>query len=297
MSPVSSPVRFCLNTSTFYSFWHWYCQIDINIKYTLIVKQIYVCLSLWLKDCEKSPLYFSLCLCKLNSLSYFVCAEDIILDNRGFFFSLYQSFRLVFRFSGFNFAFSVIQWKLSNPRVFQWNFVVTGFWWGRDFQRYLGWQRHRSHASPYEWWGCFTLCTYLIGVLHPTLEHFTDTIATRVTVIANRVEPGTEHMTTFRWLTEPPSYVEKELACLNWRRSPGSHMFQVCFGFSVSEDLIPQTYRTGRRSVLPRPKPDVGDISLWSLLCKNIGKDLSKISMPVTLNEPLNVLQVCMSAD
>ncbi|XP_064598083.1 oxysterol-binding protein-related protein 6-like isoform X2 [Liolophura sinensis] len=60
---------------------------------------------------------------------------------------------------------------------------------------------------------------------------------------------------------------------------------------SVSEELIPQKYRTGRRSVLPRPKPDVGDISLWSLLCKNIGKDLSKISMPVTLNEPLNVLQ------
>ena len=26
-------------------------------------------------------------------------------------------------------------------------------------------------------------------------------------------------------------------------------------------------------------------------LCKNIGKDLSKISMPVTLNEPLSALQ------
>ena len=33
------------------------------------------------------------------------------------------------------------------------------------------------------------------------------------------------------------------------------------------------------------------DISLWSLLRKNIGKDLSKISMPVTINEPLNLLQ------
>ena len=28
-----------------------------------------------------------------------------------------------------------------------------------------------------------------------------------------------------------------------------------------------------------------------SQLCKNIGKDLSKISMPVTLNEPLSALQ------
>lgn len=34
-----------------------------------------------------------------------------------------------------------------------------------------------------------------------------------------------------------------------------------------------------------------GDFSLWSLLYKNIGKDLSKISMPVTINEPMNVLQ------
>ena len=50
--------------------------------------------------------------------------------------------------------------------------------------------------------------------------------------------------------------------------------------------------QTGRRSRLPAPKPDTGDMSLWSLLCRNIGKDLSKISMPVTLNEPLSMLQV-----
>ncbi|RWS31220.1 oxysterol-binding protein-related protein 3-like protein, partial [Leptotrombidium deliense] len=49
--------------------------------------------------------------------------------------------------------------------------------------------------------------------------------------------------------------------------------------------------KTGRRCKLPAPKPDVGDISLWSLLYKNIGKDLSKICMPVILNEPLNALQ------
>ncbi|XP_064466170.1 oxysterol-binding protein-related protein 6-like [Ornithodoros turicata] len=47
----------------------------------------------------------------------------------------------------------------------------------------------------------------------------------------------------------------------------------------------------GRRSKLPTPKPDTGDMSLWNLLCKNIGKDLSKVSMPVTINEPLNMLQ------
>jgi len=47
-----------------------------------------------------------------------------------------------------------------------------------------------------------------------------------------------------------------------------------------------------RRSKLPMPKVE-SDVSVWSLLCKNIGKDLSKISMPVSMNEPLNALQVC----
>jgi len=46
-----------------------------------------------------------------------------------------------------------------------------------------------------------------------------------------------------------------------------------------------------RRSKLPMPKVE-SDVSVWSLLCKNIGKDLSKISMPVCMNEPLNALQV-----
>ncbi|WAR09926.1 OSBL6-like protein [Mya arenaria] len=37
---------------------------------------------------------------------------------------------------------------------------------------------------------------------------------------------------------------------------------------------------SGRRSKLPVPKPDKGDVSLWNLLFRNIGKDLTKISMP-----------------
>merc|ERR1719337_841133 len=48
---------------------------------------------------------------------------------------------------------------------------------------------------------------------------------------------------------------------------------------------------TGRRRQLPVPKTETEGVNLWNLLCKNIGKDLSKISMPVTLNEPLSTLQ------
>nr|XP_020468459.1 oxysterol-binding protein-related protein 3 isoform X2 [Monopterus albus] len=46
-----------------------------------------------------------------------------------------------------------------------------------------------------------------------------------------------------------------------------------------------------RRSCLPSPSPDNCTISLWNILKNNIGKDLSKVAMPVQLNEPLNTLQ------
>uniref|UniRef100_A0A670ZIF5 Oxysterol-binding protein-related protein 3 n=1 Tax=Pseudonaja textilis TaxID=8673 RepID=A0A670ZIF5_PSETE len=46
-----------------------------------------------------------------------------------------------------------------------------------------------------------------------------------------------------------------------------------------------------RRTRLPAPCPNTSNISLWNILRNNIGKDLSKVSMPVGLNEPLNTLQ------
>nr|XP_048686305.1 oxysterol-binding protein-related protein 7 isoform X3 [Caretta caretta] len=46
-----------------------------------------------------------------------------------------------------------------------------------------------------------------------------------------------------------------------------------------------------RRSCLPAPSVPASDISLWNILRNNVGKDLSKVSMPVQLNEPLNTLQ------
>lgn len=50
--------------------------------------------------------------------------------------------------------------------------------------------------------------------------------------------------------------------------------------------------REGRRGQLPMPAPSGNEVpSLWGILKKNIGKDLSRISMPVALNEPLGVLQ------
>eukprot|EP00069_Balaena_mysticetus_P021973 bmy_14048T0 len=46
-----------------------------------------------------------------------------------------------------------------------------------------------------------------------------------------------------------------------------------------------------RRQCLPAASGPGADVSLWNILRNNIGKDLSKVSMPVQLNEPLNTLQ------
>ncbi|XP_023201258.1 oxysterol-binding protein-related protein 3-like [Xiphophorus maculatus] len=47
---------------------------------------------------------------------------------------------------------------------------------------------------------------------------------------------------------------------------------------------------TRRRSTLPSTCPS-STVSLWNILRNNIGKDLSKVAMPVQLNEPINTLQ------
>lgn len=56
-------------------------------------------------------------------------------------------------------------------------------------------------------------------------------------------------------------------------------------------DFAGSAFRNGRRICLSAPCPDTSNINLWNILRNNIGKDLSKVSMPVELNEPLNTLQ------
>ncbi|XP_034550339.1 oxysterol-binding protein-related protein 6 isoform X2 [Notolabrus celidotus] len=56
-------------------------------------------------------------------------------------------------------------------------------------------------------------------------------------------------------------------------------------------DFAGSAFRNGRRPCLSAPCPDTSNINLWNILRNNIGKDLSKVSMPVELNEPLNTLQ------
>uniref|UniRef100_A0A1A7YZS2 Oxysterol-binding protein n=1 Tax=Iconisemion striatum TaxID=60296 RepID=A0A1A7YZS2_9TELE len=71
-----------------------------------------------------------------------------------------------------------------------------------------------------------------------------------------------------------------------WQRALQYEREQLANG-----DFAGSSFRNGRRICLPAPCPDTSNINLWNILRNNIGKDLSKVSMPVELNEPLNTLQ------
>jgi hypothetical protein len=48
-----------------------------------------------------------------------------------------------------------------------------------------------------------------------------------------------------------------------------------------------------RRKKLPEPVEKEKGVSLWSMIKDNIGKDLTKVCLPVYFNEPLSSLQKC----
>lgn len=48
-----------------------------------------------------------------------------------------------------------------------------------------------------------------------------------------------------------------------------------------------------RRNTLPDPSEKERSVSLWSMIKDNIGKDLTRVCLPVYFNEPLSSLQKC----
>ncbi|XP_074273260.1 oxysterol-binding protein-related protein 1C-like [Silene latifolia] len=66
------------------------------------------------------------------------------------------------------------------------------------------------------------------------------------------------------------------------------------------EDIDPAVKAVGssfplvkRRKRLPDPKEKEKGVSLWSMIKDNIGKDLTKVCLPVYFNEPISTLQKC----
>ncbi|XP_041812364.1 oxysterol-binding protein-related protein 7-like isoform X2 [Chelmon rostratus] len=60
---------------------------------------------------------------------------------------------------------------------------------------------------------------------------------------------------------------------------------------NAPEKPSPVPTNTGRRTALPAPGTDNSHIGIMTILYNNIGKDLSRVSMPVALNEPVSLLQ------
>ncbi|KAE8283533.1 Oxysterol-binding protein-related protein 6 [Larimichthys crocea] len=74
---------------------------------------------------------------------------------------------------------------------------------------------------------------------------------------------------------------QRAAATLNYRASVNS----------TADQPSPVPTNTGRRTALPAPGTDNSHIGIMTILYNNIGKDLSRVSMPVALNEPVSLLQ------
>lgn len=62
----------------------------------------------------------------------------------------------------------------------------------------------------------------------------------------------------------------------------------------VNMDIVGFDYpKVARRKSLPEPKEKEKSVSLWSMIKDNIGKDLTKVCLPVYFNEPISSLQRC----
>eukprot|EP01018_Ginkgo_biloba_P036541 Gb_20842 [translate_table: standard] len=65
-------------------------------------------------------------------------------------------------------------------------------------------------------------------------------------------------------------------------------------GSETCKDIVESGYPlVERRKRLPEPKEKENSVSLWSLIKDNIGKDLTKVCLPVYFNEPISALQRC----
>ena len=72
------------------------------------------------------------------------------------------------------------------------------------------------------------------------------------------------------------------------------------YSFDSEDDVDPSIRCVGknfphvkRRQMLPEPVEKEKGVSLWSMIKDNIGKDLTKVCLPVYFNEPLSSLQKC----
>ncbi|XP_059630814.1 oxysterol-binding protein-related protein 1C-like isoform X2 [Cornus florida] len=86
----------------------------------------------------------------------------------------------------------------------------------------------------------------------------------------------------------------------DFRTSSFSSDDEELFDFEPEDGIDPSVRSAGtnfphlkRRKKLPDPVEKEKGVSLWSMIKDNIGKDLTKVCLPVYFNEPLSSLQKC----
>lgn len=86
----------------------------------------------------------------------------------------------------------------------------------------------------------------------------------------------------------------------DFRTSSFSSDDDELYAFDSEDGLDPSVRTVGsnfprvkRRKKLPDPVEKEKGVSLWSMIKDNIGKDLTKVCLPVYFNEPLSSLQKC----
>jgi hypothetical protein len=71
----------------------------------------------------------------------------------------------------------------------------------------------------------------------------------------------------------------------------GAHKFGELLAIDKTNEYLLSSSK--RRSELPVPIEKEKGVSLWSMIKDNVGKDLTRVCLPVYFNEPLSSLQKC----
>lgn len=95
-------------------------------------------------------------------------------------------------------------------------------------------------------------------------------------------------------LPDSPPYdknAENSISSSDTLVASDSDVFASFSSYSLSSAMKSPTQSKWGRSALPVPQFSRNDFSVWSILKQCIGKELSKITMPIVFNEPLSLLQ------
>lgn len=99
---------------------------------------------------------------------------------------------------------------------------------------------------------------------------------------------------TNEYFSEPASYSgSKDVDQMDGCMTLGNQTVNVCKE-DGNENIIDPSYPlVERRKKLPDPVEKEKGVSLWSMIKDNIGKDLTRVCLPVYFNEPISSLQKC----